>query len=182
MEEHNKERETMLETTSNKRCTSYEMYWSESLGGNSEICPKCKTVLKNEYQTYLVFVKIKKEIDPHITGNKGGYFCPNCSVVVLDNDTFNKAMKSAVFIHNPNINSLKFAVSGIVDYDAIPEDKKDKELGTKDNPVPIINLENCSKKNAANTENSYSSRKVGRNNPCPCGLGKKYKKCCGKLV
>ena len=24
-----------------------------------------------------------------------------------------------------------------------------------------------------------SSRKVGRNEPCPCGSGKKYKKCCG---
>ena len=23
-------------------------------------------------------------------------------------------------------------------------------------------------------------RKVGRNEPCPCGSGKKYKKCCGK--
>ncbi len=23
------------------------------------------------------------------------------------------------------------------------------------------------------------SRKVGRNDPCPCGSGKKYKKCCG---
>jgi uncharacterized protein YecA (UPF0149 family) len=22
--------------------------------------------------------------------------------------------------------------------------------------------------------------KVGRNAPCPCGSGKKYKKCCGK--
>mgnify|MGYP003291732256 CR=1 FL=1 len=22
--------------------------------------------------------------------------------------------------------------------------------------------------------------KVGRNEPCPCGSGKKYKKCCGK--
>jgi preprotein translocase subunit SecA len=24
------------------------------------------------------------------------------------------------------------------------------------------------------------TRKVGRNEPCPCGSGKKYKKCCGK--
>ena len=24
-----------------------------------------------------------------------------------------------------------------------------------------------------------SSRKVGRNEPCPCGSGKKYKNCCG---
>ena len=23
-------------------------------------------------------------------------------------------------------------------------------------------------------------RKVGRNDPCPCGSGKKYKNCCGK--
>ncbi|NJD86356.1 preprotein translocase, partial [Candidatus Erwinia dacicola] len=25
-------------------------------------------------------------------------------------------------------------------------------------------------------------RKVGRNNPCPCGSGKKYKQCHGRLV
>ncbi len=25
-------------------------------------------------------------------------------------------------------------------------------------------------------------QKVGRNDPCPCGSGKKYKKCCGKIV
>jgi preprotein translocase subunit SecA len=25
-----------------------------------------------------------------------------------------------------------------------------------------------------------ASQKVGRNKPCPCGSGKKYKKCCGK--
>ena len=24
-------------------------------------------------------------------------------------------------------------------------------------------------------------RKVGRNEPCPCGSGKKYKQCCGRL-
>jgi len=26
---------------------------------------------------------------------------------------------------------------------------------------------------------SVSLTKVGRNSPCPCGSGKKYKKCCG---
>ena len=25
-----------------------------------------------------------------------------------------------------------------------------------------------------------AEEKVGRNDPCPCGSGKKYKKCCGK--
>ncbi|MFA4831092.1 MAG: SEC-C metal-binding domain-containing protein [Patescibacteria group bacterium] len=25
-----------------------------------------------------------------------------------------------------------------------------------------------------------SGKKVGRNDPCPCGSGKKFKKCCGR--
>lgn len=40
-------------------------------------------------------------------------------------------------------------------------------------PRPIINLNE--------RESSASSKdKIGRNDPCPCGSGKKYKKCCGK--
>ena len=30
------------------------------------------------------------------------------------------------------------------------------------------------------TPEKRESPKVGRNDPCPCGSGKKYKKCCGK--
>ena len=26
----------------------------------------------------------------------------------------------------------------------------------------------------------HTEQSVGRNDPCPCGSGKKYKKCCGK--
>ena len=26
-----------------------------------------------------------------------------------------------------------------------------------------------------------SEAKVGRNDPCPCGSGRKYKKCCGRV-
>jgi len=34
---------------------------------------------------------------------------------------------------------------------------------------------------SAKTSNPYISTKIsGRNNPCPCGSGKKYKHCCGK--
>jgi SWIM/SEC-C metal-binding protein len=29
-------------------------------------------------------------------------------------------------------------------------------------------------------EPKQTEKKVGRNDPCPCGSGKKYKKCCGK--
>jgi SWIM/SEC-C metal-binding protein len=30
------------------------------------------------------------------------------------------------------------------------------------------------------TKPKIAEEKVGRNEPCPCGSGKKYKKCCGK--
>ena len=28
----------------------------------------------------------------------------------------------------------------------------------------------------------HAEKKVGRNDPCPCGSGKKYKNCCGKNI
>jgi SWIM/SEC-C metal-binding protein len=46
----------------------------------------------------------------------------------------------------------------------------------KDKPEDITDLElllNWPKPTEA-------EKKVGRNEPCPCGSGKKYKKCCGK--
>ena len=30
------------------------------------------------------------------------------------------------------------------------------------------------------TSTRINENKIGRNDPCPCGSGKKYKKCCGK--
>jgi len=32
------------------------------------------------------------------------------------------------------------------------------------------------------TKPARTSTKVGRNDPCPCGSGKKFKKCCGKAA
>jgi uncharacterized protein len=31
-------------------------------------------------------------------------------------------------------------------------------------------------------EPRHTASKVGRNDPCPCGSGKKYKKCCGNAT
>ena len=33
---------------------------------------------------------------------------------------------------------------------------------------------------ANRTVRKTAKQKVGRNDPCPCGSGKKYKKCCGR--
>ena len=35
-------------------------------------------------------------------------------------------------------------------------------------------------KEIASAEAGAKPKKVGRNDPCPCGSGKKYKKCCGR--
>ena len=49
----------------------------------------------------------------------------------------------------------------------------------------MIAARNAQAQNQANTSGNSrqpvvnSSKKVGRNEPCPCGSGKKYKKCCG---
>jgi len=32
----------------------------------------------------------------------------------------------------------------------------------------------------SNQPRSGDARSLGRNDPCPCGSGKKYKKCCGQ--
>lgn len=50
-------------------------------------------------------------------------------------------------------------------WDDVLSEEKRKELYKEQKASGTIHNEN---------------RKVGRNDPCPCGSGKKYKKCCGK--
>ncbi|MBW2342338.1 MAG: SEC-C domain-containing protein [Deltaproteobacteria bacterium] len=35
---------------------------------------------------------------------------------------------------------------------------------------------------SARQPTKVAGKKIGRNDPCPCGSGKKYKKCCGRNV
>ena len=51
-----------------------------------------------------------------------------------------------------------------------------KEEGPKREQVMKPEAENAG---AKVTVKKSASEKVGRNAPCPCGSGKKYKKCCG---
>lgn len=50
------------------------------------------------------------------------------------------------------------------------EKQRASELVSSDDaPIPDVPI-----------EQAKSERSVGRNDPCPCGSGKKYKKCCGR--
>ncbi|MFA5098711.1 MAG: preprotein translocase subunit SecA [Candidatus Paceibacterota bacterium] len=44
----------------------------------------------------------------------------------------------------------------------------------------VVNQQQMTEKVINHQSPAASSDKVGRNDPCPCGSGKKYKKCCGK--
>ena len=59
-----------------------------------------------------------------------------------------------------------------------PEDyKRSRRLGSRvDEETERI------KKKAKKVKRKKKKRKTGRNEPCPCGSGKKYKKCCLKIV
>jgi preprotein translocase subunit SecA len=64
-----------------------------------------------------------------------------------------------------------------------PEPEPKKEPAPKEAPTVIKVSADDPEPEQASTEQSsepIKSEKVGRNEPCPCGSGKKYKKCCGK--
>lgn len=56
-------------------------------------------------------------------------------------------------------------------YEKNEERKKQRDALVSDDDAPIQD---------APVEQAKSGEAVGRNDPCPCGSGKKYKKCCGK--
>ena len=59
---------------------------------------------------------------------------------------------------------------------AVPEDLQESHK-PEEPPMVFSGGDMASTKRKPATR---SDKKVGRNAPCPCGSGKKYKKCCGK--
>jgi preprotein translocase subunit SecA len=59
------------------------------------------------------------------------------------------------------------------------EEEPQKIARTVPAPARRVNLSRGDISRAGVTTQRHVSRKVGRNEPCPCGSGKKYKKCCG---
>ncbi|MFC1717562.1 SEC-C metal-binding domain-containing protein [Candidatus Poribacteria bacterium] len=141
---------------------------------NATICPRCNASLEREYHSYFVAIDEEGELETLMMGHNGGFFCPNCPTVVLDSRIVDELIEShAQRAGYTEGEYVKYAVMGIADLDAIPEEKKNLPLGDDDNPIPFIKLEP-----APNKSQKRKKHTVGRNDPCPCGSGKKYKKCC----
>ena len=63
-----------------------KMYWSDELD-NKDFCPECNSKLEHGSSAYLLMIRQKQKYEPLTTLNDGGYFCPDCPVVVLDTET-----------------------------------------------------------------------------------------------
>jgi len=151
------------------------MYWSTDVGGNS-VCPECRGRLEQESHVYVLAVRQRGEIHPFVTSNDGGHFCPRCPVVVLDQSKFSDFASIGM---DSEIRGSKFAVLGLVDLDAIPDDKKNIPLGDEGNPIPLVEFLNTGKQPAGRLSKMASDPPISGNDYCPCGSGKKFKKCCG---
>ena len=54
-----------------------------------------------------------------------------------------------------------------------------KNQNTNSDAVTTSDGKNNNKKDDKKYISPKDIKKIGRNDPCPCGSGKKYKKCCG---
>ena len=57
---------------------------------------------------------------------------------------------------------------------------KKKEEPPKQVETPMTQVASASSPDPRKQAVKVGGGKVGRNDPCPCGSGKKYKKCCGR--
>ena len=65
-------------------------------------------------------------------------------------------------------------------YPDVIDSLKDRYQQIKEIGKQSLVEEKKTKKLDKNTKPGTGKRKIGRNDPCPCGSGKKYKKCCGR--
>lgn len=69
---------------------------------------------------------------------------------------------------------------GKTNEDSIKESKKLKDIQNEEDSGGYASSRPTDSGHASNTPITRNSEKVGRNDPCPCGSGKKYKNCCGR--
>ena len=90
-------------------------------------------------------------------------------MVVLDEDKFDQ-------MANITGQSEQWTVAGIINLDAVEDEYA--LLDTDENPIPLVEFLRA---RPPIKQVQRESNKIGRNDPCPCGSGKKYKKCCGTV-
>jgi len=143
-------------------------YYSEDCGLTS--CPECRKPLIEDTCTVIIAAKSDTDEGEFMSNMTGSHFCESCPVVVFDSDKVEQAARLGI----RGDKNLRYLIGGIVDFNAIPKEKRHLEIGIEGNPVPLVHF-----LPDLNKTTIVKDKKTGRNEPCPCGSGKKYKKCCG---
>jgi len=82
-----------------------------------------------------------KVTDSFFMGNDAGWFCACCPTLVINPEEVQEFLSFSL----PHWNvGTEFAVEGIVDLDAVPEEKRDLPLGGDDNPIPLVRFTSVS--------------------------------------
>ncbi len=143
-------------------------------------CPDCQKPLVKEVCVVLLYGKSEIDEAEFMSNAAGSHFCHNCPVVVFEKETVEKALTLGLKANK----SFNYAILGLVDLDAVPEEKRHLELGAEDNPIPIVHFlstpaskTKTRKRRKSRSPISHKPR-VAKNAACPCGSGKKYKRCC----
>lgn len=132
-------------------------------------CPECGLPLTADSCTVIISATSNTDEAEFISNLTGSHFCNICPVVVFDSEKIEQAVKLGI----KGAANLRYMLAGIVDFNAIPENKRHLEIGIESNPIPLVHF-----LPALNSTTVVNEKKVGRNEPCPCGSGKKYKNCC----
>ena len=114
-----------------------KMFWSDKVAALSR-CPECGARLESEHHIYVMAVREHGDIQSFLMGTDAGYFCERCPVVVLDRDAFGELAAAGLRSQG----RFKFSVLGLVDMDAVPEEKSSIPLGDDDNPIPLVGFTN----------------------------------------
>jgi len=143
-------------------------YYSDDCG--LSLCPECRMPLIEDSCTVIIAAKSDTDEGEFMSNMTGNHFCESCPVVVFDSDKVEQAARIGI----RGYRNLRYLIGGIVDFNAIPKEKRHLEIGIEGNPVPLVHF-----LPDLNKTTIVKDKKTGRNEPCPCGSGKKYKKCCG---
>jgi hypothetical protein len=109
-------------------------------------CPRCGGPLQQSRQSYLVATRRGGKItDSFVVGSDMGWFCTRCPTVVINSEDVGKLFQHG--LPHWDIGS-EFVVLGIIDLDAVPEEKQHLPLGDEDNPIPLVEFTNISRKTA----------------------------------
>jgi rubredoxin len=111
---------------------------------DTKSCPRCNARLKKEFHSYMVAVRGNGKPQSFMIGCEGGAFCPMCPTVVIDSKVFEKIISEQMIYQDVQSQKVEYALVGMLDLEAIPEEKWDIPLGDDDNPIPLIEFERAS--------------------------------------